>query len=395
MREHPIPQDITGYRFHIIGSMTLKQFLEIAIGVVFAGIIYSTNLPAAFKWPLVIFFIILGGMAAFLPIEERPLDHWIITFIRAMYRPTQFFWKREATIPEVFNFTVNKNTTEAEFEIDLGPVKKERIKEYLTSVPSTVDPYAFEPSDVQRMSAILDSFASVPTVQAQIEPAKVRKPQLEVRVRSLRPQQQENVVYQTAADGSDTTRADGRLTAVDADAALIEMYQQRKQLSKQQKQVSEVAQEIAVPETENIHIVDPTQVLSSENPGQTAAVDDTQMAYSDEQAQYSDTVAAQGETQFNVNLPFPEPPTEPNKLVGMVLSPTNELITNAIVEILKADGTVARAVKTNALGQFFVTTPLESGQYVLVAEKDGLEFEPKQLELNGEIVKPIEIRSLS
>ena len=334
-------------------------------------------------------------MAAFLPIEERPLDHWIITFIRAMYRPTQFFWKREATIPEVFNFTVNKNTTEAEFEIDLGPVKKERIKEYLTSVPSTVDPYAFEPSDVQRMSAILDSFASVPTVQAQIEPAKVRKPQLEVRVRSLRPQQQENVVYQTAADGSDTTRADGRLTAVDADAALIEMYQQRKQLSKQQKQVSEVAQEIAVPETENIHIVDPTQVLSSENPGQTAAVDDTQMAYSDEQAQYSDTVAAQGETQFNVNLPFPEPPTEPNKLVGMVLSPTNELITNAIVEILKADGTVARAVKTNALGQFFVTTPLESGQYVLVAEKDGLQFEPKQLELNGAIVKPIEIRSLS
>ena len=102
-----------------------------------------------------------------------------------------------------------------------------------------------------------------------------------------------------------------------------------------------------------------------------------------------------GETQFNVNLPFPEPPTEPNKLVGMVLSPTNELITNAIVEILKADGTVARAVKTNALGQFFVTTPLESGQYVLVAEKDGLQFEPKQLELNGAIVKPIEIRSLS
>ena len=38
MREHPIPQDITGYKFHIIGSMTLKQFLEIAIGVIVGNI---------------------------------------------------------------------------------------------------------------------------------------------------------------------------------------------------------------------------------------------------------------------------------------------------------------------------------------------------------------------
>jgi hypothetical protein len=36
MKEHPIPQDITNYRFHIVGSMTLKQFGECAAGVIIA-----------------------------------------------------------------------------------------------------------------------------------------------------------------------------------------------------------------------------------------------------------------------------------------------------------------------------------------------------------------------
>ena len=45
MREHQVPQDITGYNFHIIGEMTIKQFAEVAVGVVIAVIIYTTNLP--------------------------------------------------------------------------------------------------------------------------------------------------------------------------------------------------------------------------------------------------------------------------------------------------------------------------------------------------------------
>ena len=124
MREHPIPQDITGYKFHIIGSMTLKQFLEIAIGVIVGGIIYASNLPGAVKFPLILVAVGLGAMAAFLPIEERPLDHWITVFIRSMYKPTQFFWKREPHIPEIFSFTPNLNTTVQEDEVNLGPVKK-------------------------------------------------------------------------------------------------------------------------------------------------------------------------------------------------------------------------------------------------------------------------------
>ena len=85
MQEHPIPQDITGYKFHIIGSMTLKQFGEVFLGVIIAGILFKTNLIAVIKWPLIMMSVGLGAAAAFLPIEERPLDHWIITFFRVLY----------------------------------------------------------------------------------------------------------------------------------------------------------------------------------------------------------------------------------------------------------------------------------------------------------------------
>ena len=65
MKEHPIPQDITNYRFHIIGSMTLKQFLEIGAGIVFAGSIYKTGLPVLSSGPPSSFCFAWGGGGIF------------------------------------------------------------------------------------------------------------------------------------------------------------------------------------------------------------------------------------------------------------------------------------------------------------------------------------------
>ncbi|MCB9801408.1 MAG: PrgI family protein [Pseudomonadales bacterium] len=395
MREHPIPQDITGYKFHIIGSMTLKQFVEIALGVGLGGLIYSTNLPEPVKWPLIIFSVAIGGMVAFLPIEERPLDHWIITFIRVMYRPTQFFWKREAIIPDFFNFTPNMNTSaKDDFDVDFTPYKKERIREYLTSVPSVTDPYAFDSSEVQRMDAILNSFSSVDAQPAVVaKKIELEKPQLGVRVRNFRPQYQERVVYQDDGQGNMRATVPG---VTDVNQELAEMYTKRQQLAKQQKSARDVAQEVAIPETELIAVVDPAK--QAERDEAAAAQPQTtpyQMSYATDQADNTTSPQAVDEAEFNINLPFPEPPTEPNKLVGMVLSQNNDLIVNAIIEIIKPDGTVARAVKTNALGQFFVTTPLDSGDYTLSVEKDGFIFEPMSILLTGTQVEPIEIRSVS
>ena len=77
MQEHPVPQNVTGYEFHLIGQMTLKQFFTAGIGVLFAIITNATNLPGIFKFPLIFIFGVGGFGMAFVPYEGRSLDKWL------------------------------------------------------------------------------------------------------------------------------------------------------------------------------------------------------------------------------------------------------------------------------------------------------------------------------
>ena len=96
IQQHPLPQDISSYRFRLIGDMTIKQFASLGISIVVAIIFYSSPLPFFFKYPLSFFFLLLGVGMAFIPVQGRTLDVWIINFIRSIYSPTQYIWKQTA-----------------------------------------------------------------------------------------------------------------------------------------------------------------------------------------------------------------------------------------------------------------------------------------------------------
>ena len=105
MQQHPIPQNVTQYQFRLVGDMTLKQFLELAGGLVLAYLFFASNLIFIVKWPLVILSMLFGAGLAFFPIEDRPLDQWITNFIKAIYQPTRFTWQKTNKIPHLFLFT--------------------------------------------------------------------------------------------------------------------------------------------------------------------------------------------------------------------------------------------------------------------------------------------------
>lgn len=190
MKQHPIPQDITNYKFHLIGSMTLKQFAELAVAVVIAFIIYKTNLIGIVKWPLIFIVVGLGAMIAFVPIEERPLDHWIKTFFKNIYKPTKFFWKKANKIPDFFNYKIT--STNNEFfapDINLNPARKQRIFEYLKSIPEEEkNVNQFDLEEKQRVSAVLSEFDKVEVAPSEIniEIQEQEKPNLQTRVRKLK-----------------------------------------------------------------------------------------------------------------------------------------------------------------------------------------------------------------
>ncbi len=99
IKEHPIPQNITTYKFRLVGNMTLVQFLEVLGGVGLAFVFWKSPLYPILKFPLALSSASLGFLMAFVPLEERPLDVWLVSFIKKIYRPTLFIYHSLAHLP--------------------------------------------------------------------------------------------------------------------------------------------------------------------------------------------------------------------------------------------------------------------------------------------------------
>lgn len=360
MQEHPIPQDVTGYKFHIVGNMTLKQFAQVGGGVLVGVILYNTNLLPIFKWPLVIISVGLGAMMAFVPIEERPLDHWIITFIRRLYSPTKFYWRKESEVPFALQPEKLQKAVEAPpMEVDLTPARTQRIREYIESVkqPDAAEPW--EESENARIGDIMQTFDQVTVDQVNPTPQAI-KPQLTPRIRKLPPSPsqknipQRQVVFEASADTPPTappTPGSGRLTLPEAPPAPV--------LDQQ-----------------------PAEVFNDETEQDTSALPEIPA--------YSPPTTA---VDTNAKLPFPQRELTPNRLMGMALTSDNKLVDRAVVNVKDQQGNVIRSLRTNVLGQFSFPDKLANGSYVISVKKDGLTFPEKTLVASGDIIEPVELRA--
>ena len=152
IEQHPIPQDVAGYKFRLIGEMTVKQFIWLASGIILGLIAYSLPLPFFFKYPLTGLFVVLGAGIAFLPIEGRPMDKWLIAFIKSVYSPTQYVWKKSAS--------------EAGTQIPVVATKPIATQ----TVPAVVPPKIIAP--------VVPQTTPTPTTQAKPDLAPPDKPQI-------------------------------------------------------------------------------------------------------------------------------------------------------------------------------------------------------------------------
>jgi len=122
MEQHAIPQQISSYEFKLVGEMTLKQFLKAAAGIVLAILINTTKIVIIIKWPLMILAAGTGLLLAFVPFEDRPLETWIKAFIKSIYSPTIYTYKRKGDHSWL---SLNSNNTDRQIQGE--SVKKEVI----------------------------------------------------------------------------------------------------------------------------------------------------------------------------------------------------------------------------------------------------------------------------
>ncbi len=116
MEQHPIPQQISSYEFKLVGDMTLKQFLKAATGIILAIMINSTKIMVLVKWPLMFLFGGGGLILAFVPFEDRPLESWIVSFIKSIYSPTIYTYQRKAN-KNWLDLDLTKTTKQSEEDI--------------------------------------------------------------------------------------------------------------------------------------------------------------------------------------------------------------------------------------------------------------------------------------
>lgn len=337
MNQHPVPQNVTQYQFRLVGDMTLKQFLELAGGLVLAVLFYSSNLIFVFKWPLVLLSVFFGIALAFFPIEDRPLDQWIINFFNAIYKPTRFTWKKTNKIPSIFTFTAHPiAATNTITKTIKAPTQK------ITTSPSTELSQA-EDAQIKTLNSLFSSTTTTtpatPTAQGDViydKPA--------VTVRKLK------AVEKTIVPPINPTKP------------------------------------VVVPKIQPTTVVD---TKANESKTQESVVPNN-LIFSASSKPVPVSPAPVANTKLkSVNLPIP--PRSPNLIVGITTSKDGKLIEGAIVQVLDETGVPARAMKTNALGQFATSTPLSPGTYRIEVEADGHAFPAQQLVINDSIIQPFEI----
>jgi len=285
MEQHPIPQQISSYEFRLIGSMTLRQFFKLAGGAILAFIFYSSHFPLLIKWPLVLGSAGFGIALAFVPVNERPLETYIITFFKAIFSPTIYLWQKQLARLDLLE-TSFKEDEEEEEEEEFITSKTPQLKEFLASLPKKESLPEKKPKTTQKPQEI--------EKKKEVKEKVVTPPKPEVKINLPRP-----------------------------------------------------------------------------TPPKPTAKPDF------------------GE------IPMPQPPKTPNIIIGMVTDSQGKIIEDAIVEIQDTAGNPVRALRTNRLGQFRTATPLANGEYLILTEKEGYQFDILKVKAEGKVIPPIKIRAKS
>ena len=362
MEQHPVPQQISAYHFRLVGDMTIKQFIELSAGVVVGWIIYSLPIHPIIRWPLVISSVFAGVTFAFLPLEERPLDRWLLAFIKAVYSPTQYIWKKSVIIPEFFKEIKLRKVAAKEERVG---VDRKKLEEYLETLPAPGPETSIDKKENQFISDIMKLYIEVqPKV---VTPVKPKKAILE-----------EERIPKVAVRKLKTPPLDPR--AIMRGEIIMPKRPKPRTIQVPEIEPTPVEKLSPSPETPPPQEQAPTETVASSGIDPTGAIKIPSMK------QVAEATMAPG-------LPMPAPPTEPNVVAGMVVDDKGNIVENAIVTIKDHEGNVARAQKTNKIGQFFIATPLENGDYEIEVEKEALSFDIIKIKLEGKLVLPIEIRA--
>lgn len=409
MENHPIPQDITGFQFKLIGNMTVRQFAYLAVGVVLAWICYALPLSLLIRLPFALIFGLSGVAFAFLPIEGRPMDTMISNFVKALLNPTQFIYIKtggEFYSPPIVKTNHTSSTTQRQQATALSG---DRLKNFLDSLPKRPKNKLDEKEMVffQSLANISSTkLASVASVSPGYTPphifsaAPVKTSDLKKREAEQKPEEKKETQANEPVNSQEEANQDVLL----GKASVLEQELQKAKEEEKQKAQGSVDFQAAhqkVLELENL--LNDTVAQKKQLESQILSL----QKKLDMQGKkiYSPSIAVpEREPTENIrSIPksmgkgvgIPNAPEYPNVITGIIKDPRSNPLANILVEVKDSDGNPVRAFKTNAIGQFASATPLINGTYTIEFEdpKGANKFDTIQFVAEGNIILPVEVIS--
>ncbi len=404
MEQHPVPQNVTTFQFRLIGDMTIKQFGYLAGGAILAYICYRLPLPFFFTWPLTIAAAVGGFGLAFVPIEERPMDVWVLSFFKSVYSPTQFMWQKNTPPPTGGPPSPSPNlvkTPTLEHPLAPAPVKGRAITQTLQQLfaphPPTAgaagrSPFAwlrdwFKPPLPKPSKAAAPPAATItyPDVFANISTAPVTGRRLDFtpppKVVPKAPAATAAVVEEAKARATDLEKKlaqlQGELTTKTAsDSRVLELQQQLRDLmterNKMEHEIISLRQKLTRPATSAAVPLPPAGGAAPKPPVPTVKVISPESA---------------------IRAGLPRLTTFPNVVTGIIKDHEGNLLPGVLVTVRDKDDVPLRALKTNKLGQFAASTPLPGGTYFVEIEdpRSRYTFDRAQITLTGGVLPALEI----
>ena len=366
-KTHPVPQQVFGVEFKLVGDLTLRQFLILAVFGFFAFLLFSLPIFVFLRFLLAGMVFLAGILFALVPFQDQPLDRWLVAFFRAIYAPTRRVWIKSAEpmeflvmeIPKIVRTVeqaVSPEESRRRLEALLATVKEEGTlttldiaeNRFLESI-KILSRGMLVSAPAPAVSPAIPSVTVTPPLPPPLPEVKFvevqkieRRPSLASRINFA----SENVFkVQRGREASYFTarrniRAGRRLGALAIAGEAV---------------YAPVRERVIEPILPEVPVLPP-----------------------------------QAATPAPISTPELAP-SEPNIISGTVYDQRGNLLPSALVVVKDKKGNIVRAVKANVLGKFTVS-PLPNGTYTLELPKIGAIFAKIGIELIGKLVPPLEVR---
>lgn len=348
MQQHPVPRNVTTFQFKLVGDMTLKQFGYLAVGAILGYISFRVVPgPVVIKFMIGIIFGSSGAAFAFAPIQGRPLDTWLMAFIKSVTSPTRFGWEKTRSLPLVMEPSFKFGA------VNISSSEMKNVEDKLNSYLTNKKKLPHELIDENEKKALHKTNSALVNVS-------------------------KGAIISTQANLGRRLHLPHSLPT---DAILDNTIVSSSDI----KPVGQTAKNTPLFHSLPRSIEDILQEKSQHQEPHTTA--NTQRV-NHETIEVLEATAATAKG-------FVSAPTQPNVLSAVVLDISGKPLSDILVVIKNESKMIVRALKSNALGQVISNTPLSNGVYYIELEDPNghFIFDIIKATLKGGIFQPIQIQA--